>query len=175
MLISACAIRLDRVSPAGTDLSGVWILNESASQTVNLQAQGQQVISGGMAAGAGMAGSSAMGGSPAAMGNGQAGRAITPTIRATQMTIEQNNDSMGIEIPNELYRDIDWGKKEFFRETVNAGWQKNTLIVITESEQSTLTETYQINSNNNILTQTISIDNRRGTSEFVRIFDRKNP
>lgn len=181
LLISACSIKLDRISPDGTDLSGVWLLDESASQRVVLQAQGRQANTDGMSGGMG-GGGAGMGGNATTAGNGQTGQgggrggqATTPAMRAQQMTIEQNYDSMGVAYPNELYRDVDWGNKEFFREIVNAGWQENALIIISESEQMTLTETYQLNPAGNVLTQTISIESRGGANEFVRVFNKKVP
>ncbi len=169
--ISACATRLDQVSPANTDLSGTWLLDKNASQTVGIPS----IRSFGNASGMGGAGGAGGMGGGEREGNAvptfSGGISLTPAMKAVEMTIEQNHDSMGIAYPNEIYRDIDWGKKEFFRETVSAGWQEDLLIVKSTSDEMTLTETYQLNSSKNIISLTLLIKNQRGTNEFVRVFN----
>ena len=168
IFLSACATRLDKQSPAGTDLSGHWVIDKEASQNVFVFAGRSNRQNGSM--GGGMGGQR----NSEDIETGQrraGGPALTPAMKTNEMTIEQNHDSMGVEYPGEMYRDVDWGKKDFFRETVTAGWQDNSLIVKTASDQMTITETYQLNSSQDVLTQTISIKGRNGTNEFIRVFD----
>ena len=179
LFITACATRLDTTSPIGTDFSGTWLLDENRSQTISIGTTGLR--NNGMGGnGGGMAGG--MGGSESSQGNSApqgairnfGGPRLTPAMKSVEMTIEQNHDSMGIAYPDELYRDVDWGKKDFFRETVTAGWQGSDLIVISANDDMTITETYQLNTTNDILSLTISIKDQRGTNEFVRVFKLQN-
>lgn len=174
--ITACATRLDTTSPLDTDFSGKWLLNQSASQTVSIGPSGQQNSgmggnSGGMGGGMGGAENAEGVAEQQPGGRNFGGPRLTPAMKSLEMTIEQNHDSMGIAYPDELYRDVDWGEKKFYRETVTAGWQGSSLIVKSSSDDMTITETYQLNSTKDILSLTISIKDQRGTNEFVRVFN----
>lgn len=176
ILIASCASRLNTVSPDSVDLSGVWLLDQAKSQTVILGGQFNNATSRAMAGtGMGSAGAVDSTSAPNPIGFG-GGPQLTRAMKATEMAIEQNHDSMGIDYPNEQYRDIDWGEKEFYRETVTAGWRDNTLIVKSVGRQMIVTETYQLNATRDVLTLTLLIKDQRGKNEFVRIFNlQKSP
>ena len=181
LTLTGCASKLATESPQSVNLSGLWVLNEQYSQDVVIQRQGNANRRGG-GRGEGGRGGSGEGrggegrGGPRNQGADQArGVTKTPAMTTKEMTITQNNDSMGIAYPKHRYRDIDWGKTEFWNSTVNAGWNNdNALIVETKSERSDITETYQLDSKGQILVLIIDINGSQRGGEFQRVFTRKS-
>ena len=47
-------------------------------------------------------------------------------VTATEMTIGQDPQSMGIEYPNQPYRDIKWGEQKRGLFTIDAGWEDSS-------------------------------------------------
>lgn len=185
LVLSACASRLALQPPESVNLSGTWVLNEELSQDVIVMPMrqsggfpgggggfpgGGQRPSGAPPGGAGGGG----GGRPPGGGRGGGGSVIpqkSPAMTATEMTIEQDENSMGFAYPNEMYRDVDWGEKEVRGAEVTAGWDDETLVIKTKRGRFTFTETYLLEPEGKVLTQTVALKTPRGSQEFVRIFE----
>jgi len=195
LLLSACASKLSTESPASVDLSGTWVLNETYSQEVVIQRQGGGERGGrGQGGGRGEGGRGPGGGRGGERGGERGGRdnsqggernrsadrgrergaKKTPAMTAKEITITQNTDSMGIAYPKNNYRDIDWGKTELWNSTVEAGWNKNNILIIeTEGERSSFTESYQLDPKSDILVLMIDTSPSQNGGEYRRVFTRK--
>jgi len=179
LTLSACASKLSTESPESVSLNGTWVLNEQYSQEVVIQRQGNRNRGarpegrrGGGRAGEGRG---ERNGSPSNRQTEQArGPEKTPAMTTKEMTITQNSDSMGIAYPKHRYRDIDWGKTEFWNSTVTAGWNNDdALIIETDTERSNITETYQLDSKGQVLVLIIDTNGNQRGGEFQRVFTRK--
>jgi len=158
IFLSACAKKLNNQSPESVDLSGTWVLNDDYSQEVVRDRNG----------------GGERNGPPEDIADRGRRAKKTPVMTAEEITITQNNDSMGIAYPKNQYRDIDWGKTKFWNKTVDAGWNsKNALIVETKSEHSNFIETYQLNSEGQVLVVTIDTNGNERGGEYLRVFTRK--
>ena len=133
LFLSACASKLSQSSPETVDLSGTWELNPTYSQDVVLQsprdAKGGKGSRGrgGEGGGRGNRGGGGKGGDRGRPPEGDNSERRsrpekTNAMKATLMTITQNNDSMGIAYKNQDYRDVEWGKTEQWNATTTAGW-----------------------------------------------------
>ena len=99
---------------------------------------------------------------------------LLPMITATEMTIGQDPQSMGIEYPNQPYRDIKWGEQKRGLFTIDAGWEEQRLIIVTKSEPMTVHEVYSLSDAGNTLTLEIDLSSKRiGDRHVTRVFTRK--
>lgn len=153
-LLTACAT-LKYESPEEVDLSGSWVLDPAHSQEVVFSNNSRAKKPKGGGEGKGRRGG---GGGTAKRGprdddersSNQDGERSKPKGKpeaaiATEMTIQQASDSMGIMYKSGHYRDVEWGKTEQRKQTTTAGWQEDSLVIKTEGGRSTMTETYSFN------------------------------
>lgn len=180
VLLSACASRLAVESPSNVDISGTWLLDPSYSQEVYFAQNNRKQGRGGKGGGGKGGGK---GGPPGGSGGqrnsdsasrnneGQREQKKTPAMTATQMTIIQNIDSMGVAYPDANYRDVDWGKTKYWNSTVDAGWdKKQSLVIETKDKRSDIKETYYLDDSGQILILTIDVNGSEQGGEFIRVF-----
>jgi len=83
---------------------------------------------------------------------------------------------MGIDYPNQPYRDVKWGRQQRGPFVVEAGWDDdNRLIVRTSSRAMRVKEVYSLSSDGDTLTLDIELSGRAvPTTQVVRTFARQN-
>ena len=182
-LLTSCASKLAFVPPEKIDLSGTWLLDQNLSEDVIVilprpHAGARSRKSGQSGSGKPSGGGRhSAGGRPTSSGSNTS---ASPRFRkpvwmtATQMTIEQVSDSMGIAYPDALYRDVDWGKSEKKGKKILAGWAANSLIVISQHKQIKLKESYTLDSEAKVLTLEIKVSGNKGKDTFTRVFRKKD-
>jgi len=177
--IGACATRLDYNSPKSEDLSGQWVLNAEQSQEIILRpAKHASVSSKGERRGERSRGGRPQG-AKTSQTKGQkalvADLRIRPTkpdsMTATEMAIEQVQDSMGIRYASDKYRDVDWGKKEYRGVTTVAGWEGDTLQINTKGKRLSFSESYQLNKTGDVL----SIFFKVSGEQYRRVYTKQIP
>jgi hypothetical protein len=160
--LAACG-HLEPKSPAGVDLSGTWQLDRSRSDTPPPPPRPHD--------------DDESHGSPSGEGpprfHGPA--PLLPMVAANRMTIAQDRDSMGIDYPNQPYRDVKWGEQKRSLYVVDAGWDHDRLIIETKSQPMKIRETYSLSADGDTLTLLIDISERRGDHHITRVFTRTAP
>jgi hypothetical protein len=162
---SACS-HLATVAPNDADLSGTWVLDARRSDSPPPMGHRRSEVDEGE-------------GRPSAGGGQSPARYGGPTplltmVTATQMTIDQDSQSMGIAYPNEPYRDIKWGEQKRGLFTIEAGWEAQQLIILTKSQPMTVREAYSLSDAGNTLTIVIDLSSKRmGDRHLTRVFTRK--
>ena len=159
--LAAACTNLETASPAGVDLSGVWQLDQQHSDVPPPppRPHDSDEPHQGMAGGEGP---------PRFHGPAPP----LPMIAARRMTIAQDRDSMGIDYPNQPYRDVKWGEQKRSLYVVDAGWDHDRLIIETKSQPMTVRETYSLSPDRNTLTLLIEINEKRGDRRLTRVFNR---
>jgi hypothetical protein len=189
LLLGACAgASLSHAPPPGFDLSGTWLLNPAYSDAAPVPAPpgggGRRLLrGGGMAPGSwpdagpstGLPGGGGRGGEHMGGPGGPASmRMGAGLLRAERLTIEQDATSMGIRIPGEVLRDVDWGTHEIGALKVDARWDRDgTLVVHSKRSGEELQERYRLSEDHRHLT--LEIERSGGPHEpkrIVRYFDR---
>ncbi len=128
MLAGCAGVDLATVNPPGVNLSGTWLVDFSASDPLpNLQpgsrSTDRKPVSPGREA--------------MRMLNGSGLAFIAHdfhVVKADKIIIEQNPDSMGIRYQPGVYRDVSWGEKQRGLWDVHAGWEDNTLVIISTAK-----------------------------------------
>lgn len=169
LAMSGCS-HLVTESPPGVDLSGTWVLDARRSDSPpplgrrqsEAEEEDDRATSYG---GAGQAQAPPRFGGP---------MPLLPMVTATEMTIGQDRQSMGIEYPNQPYRDIKWGeqKRSLFR--IESGWEEGRLVIETTSQPMTVREVYSLSDSADTLTLQIDLHSKRiGDRHITRVFTRK--
>ena len=128
MLVGCAGVELATVNPSGINLSGTYLVDFSASDPLpDLQpgsrSSSRKPVSPGREA--------------MRMLNGSGLAFIAQdfhVIKADKISIEQNRDSMGIRYEPGVYRDVSWGEKQRGLWAVYAGWQDETLVIISTAK-----------------------------------------
>lgn len=90
------------------------------------------------------------------------------------MSIEQNDDSMGIEFDRGAYRDVSWGVRERGLWTVTAGWDDaGELIVRSRASDARAIERYLLSNSGETLTVLVRIDAGEQTVDVQRVYTRR--
>jgi len=182
-LLTSCASKLAFISPEKIDLSGTWLLDQKLSEDVIVILSRPNAGTKSRKSGQSGSGKPSGGGKHSAGNRSTSGGSNTsasPRFRkpvwmtATQMTIEQVSDSMGIAYLNTLYRDVDWGNSEKKGKKILAGWADNRLIVISQHKRIKLKETYTLDSTARVLTLEIKVSGNKGKDTFTRVFRKKD-
>ncbi len=161
---SACS-NLATTAPEETDLSGKWVLDAHRSDSPPPMRHRPEADddSGRPSAGSGQ--------SPARFGGPTP---LLTMVTATEMTIDQDAQSMGVAYPNEPYRDIKWGEQKRGLFVIDAGWEAQQLIIVTKSQPMTVREAYSLSDAGNTLTLVIDLSTKRmGDRHLTRVFTRK--
>jgi hypothetical protein len=161
-VLSACS-HLETVSPAGVDLSGTWLLDQRHSDTPPPPPRPHE------------SDESHAGTNGEAPPRFHGPAPLLPMIAATRMTITQDRNSMGVDYPNQPYRDVKWGEQKRSLYVVDAGWDKDRLIIETKSQPMTARETYSLSDDRNTLTLLIDLTDRHGDRHITRVFTRAPP
>jgi len=165
-------------SPEGVDLTGTWQLDPAHSDTGALRehhrrsdvderqmpGQAEQPASpGGLTA------------EPNHGSRGHVPPPRLPMLTATEMTIAQDATSMGIAYPNQPYRDLKWGKQKHDLYAVQAGWDKDQLVVETSSAPLHVKETYTLSNDGRTLTLQVELNGKGfDSAHIVRVFTRRS-
>ena len=174
-IMTACAT-LKYESPEQVDLSGSWVLDPDHSQEVVFASNNRaNKPRGGGGEGKGRRG----GGGREKQGqdkrssneDGETAQRSKPKGKpeaaiATEMTIQQASDSMGIMYKSGYYRDIEWGKTEQRRQKTTAGWDDDSLVIKTEGGRRKITETYSFNEAGDRLIVLFEVDGNK----YYRIY-----
>jgi len=165
LAVSACS-HVETRSPAGVDLSGTWELDPRHSDSpppLGRRSRSQMEDADGTG--------TTPGGAPPRYGGPLP---LLTMVTATEMVIAQDALSMGIEYPNQPYRDVKWGTQKRGLYTIDAGWEKEQLLVETKSKPMNIKETYSLNPSGNTLTLKIDLNGERMEDRHVtRVFTRK--
>jgi hypothetical protein len=162
--LAGCS-HLAAVSPAGVDLSGSWQLDRSRSDAPPPPPRPHDDEES----------HGSMGGSPEGPPRFHGPAPLMPMVAATRMTIVQDRDSMGIDYPNQQYRDVKWGEQKRSLYVVDAGWDHDRLIIETKSQPMTIRETYSLSPDRDTLTLVIDLTEKRGDRHVTRTFTRVAP
>ncbi|MFT6432334.1 MAG: hypothetical protein ACJAVI_000369 [Candidatus Azotimanducaceae bacterium] len=175
--------------PPNYSLTGDWQLNNALSDSPNLAAigkgSGQRKRSTrgqggghgggekGRGQGRGQRGGSNGGGPP----SGIAGRSNQAPVSiqvliANEMSIEQNDESMGIEYNGSNYRDVSWGERKRGQLNIETGWKENNLVIKTEGGPLPIEETYILSEDGSRLTVIIELEGGKDDKTFTRVFDK---
>lgn len=192
-MLAGCS-SLSTEPPPSYNLTGDWQLNNALSDSPNLAALGKG--SGPRKRGAQRQGSGQGGGEKGrgqgrgqrSGGNGGGGTGGGPTsgsprggsqapvsvqvLIATEMSIEQNFESMGVEYNGSHYRDISWGERKRGQLTIETGWQDNNLVIKTEGSRLPIEETYILSEDGSRLTVVIELDGGKDGKTFTRVFEK---
>jgi hypothetical protein len=167
LALSACS-DLGRVAPPGADLSGTWVLDARRSDSpppMGHRASEADAIDDRSASYGG-------GREPPRFGGPAP---LLPMLTATEMTIGQDPQSMGIAYPNQPYRDIKWGEQERGLFKIDAGWDADRLIIVTKSQPMTVREVYSLSDAGNTLTLDIDLSGKHIRDRHVtRVFTRRS-
>lgn len=91
------------------------------------------------------------------------------------MTIEQNQDSMGIDYDRGRYRDVSWGERERGLWTVNTGWSDTgDLISRWRAADAKAQETYQLSADGRRLTVLLQVETGSDTLNLRRVYSKMN-
>lgn len=83
-------------------------------------------------------------------------------LEAKRMVIEAGDDSMGVQHQPGVYRDVSWGQRERGIWRVQAGWDENTLVVVSQTRGIKVVERYQLENQNRLM---VSLDIRADGNE----------
>jgi hypothetical protein len=146
LLVGGCgSVPLSDSAPAGFDLGGHWVL-----------ADGQRPLGTSRAA-AGM--------------NGGFMTQDFPLLAATEMRIEQDARSMGIEYARGSYRDVSWGERRRGVWEVRAGWHEGALHIYSDAPDISAAEIWRLSEDGQRLDISISVRGPRDR-DFQRVFRR---
>jgi hypothetical protein len=175
--------------PPNYNLTGDWQLNNALSDSPNLAAmgkgsgqrkrgaRGQGSGQGGNEKGRGQGRGQRGGGNGGGPPSGSTGRGSqTPVsiqvLIANEMSIEQNDESMGIEYSGSNYRDVSWGERKRGQLTIETGWKENNLVIKTEGSRLPIEETYILSEDGSRLTVVIELDGGKKGMTFTRVFEK---
>ena len=162
--LAACN-HLETRSPISVDLSGTWELDARHSDSpppLGRRVRSEVDESNG---------SDTSGGGPPHFGGPMP---LLPMVSANEMTIAQDSLSMGIDYPNQPYRDVKWGTQKRGLYTVDAGWDAQHLIIETKSKPLDVREIYSLSASGETLTLQIDLNGERMEGRHVtRVFNRR--
>ena len=168
--LAACSSgpQLSTVNPAGLDFSGTWLIDFSESNTVADLGDPRRP---GTRPGQRMTRKDAV-----RIATGSDLEYISndfQVLRADKLDIELSKDSMGVRYHPGVYRDISWGERQRGLWEVNAGWEDNRLVIISEAgRRLRVVETMSRSGPNQLIVHVaIKIDD--GEREVVRVFNRR--
>ena len=166
LLLGGCGgIDLDPNAPSGYEISGVWLLDEDASDAVpdlrRLPAR--------------RARSSRSRALDIALGSPLTFIAHDfQILGAERLDIEQNRDSMGVRYHPGVYRDISWGNRQRGLWDVDAGWLEGDLMVRSSAKGLLVMETFVAEAQDRLLVQVyIEVDDVEPVT-YARRFNRLN-
>ncbi|NNC99534.1 MAG: hypothetical protein HKN85_05085 [Gammaproteobacteria bacterium] len=182
LLIVGCVNNLKYTAPLNTDLSGVWLIDQAASEDVIIfpprqktnSARNGNDDSGPPANRSGKNAVQRAGTPPQSRANRPSRFDKPPVMTATQMTIEQDDLSMGIAYPGKVYRDVDWGKTDRLGVQVTAGWANNSLIIHVDDGIMDYLETYSLDPSGKLLRIELQVNGKGGKQKYTRVFTRKS-
>lgn len=96
-----------------------------------------------------------------------------PVMAARRMTIEQNQDSMGIDYDRGRYRDVSWGERERGLWTVVTGWNEmGDLVSRWRASDATAQETYQLSTDGRQLTVLLAVKTGTDKLDLRRVYSK---
>ena len=166
--IGCTGINLDTVNPVGVNLSGQWLVDFSDSDVVpdlrnRPQGKPSRRVQGSVNREA------------LRVADGSALAFIAhdfQVLRADKLTIEQNRDSMGLDYQPGVYRDVTWGERQRGLWEVQAGWEEQQLVIISNARNMRVEERLQM-VGSDLLEVQVYIDAGGEQLEFLRVFNRQ--
>lgn len=155
---------LGGTTPAGVDLSGIWLLDQSRSdeppdrKTAMQEAKANEI-------------------------DGKRNNALSsmlfaaqdfPVISAERLVIEQDADSIGISYGEGLHRDLIWGLQTRAEWRIDAGWDSAHLVVKSLVSHTSATERYQVQSDGSELVVEVTIRSASSREHFKRTYVRQD-
>lgn len=154
---------LDVRVPPGFDLSGEWVLDETASDApLDLDAirlrEDRNVVRGRQT-------------------DAAASAAFVvqdfPVLSAKRLRIEQSVDSVGIRYDDAIYRDVSWGLRERDFWQVRAGWEEGALVVRSSRGEVKGVERFTLSEAHSRLRVAVRVDTAAEDVYAVRFFRRR--
>ena len=153
---------LGGTTPAGIDLTGVWILDSARSDEPPDREKAMQKAK-------------------AEEIDGKRNNALSsmlfaaqdfPVISAERMVIEQDVDSIGISFGEGLHRDLIWGLQTRAEWRIDAGWDNSYLVVKSMVSHTSATERYQLRADGKELVVDVTIRSASSREHFKRTYTR---
>ena len=94
-----------------------------------------------------------------------------PLLATTEMHIEQDDTSMGIDYSRGTYRDVTWGERRRGVWKVRAGWHEGILHIYSDAPDISAAEIWRLSQDRQRLDISISVRGARNR-EFERVFVR---
>jgi len=169
LTLAGCGgINLSPTNPPGIDLSGVWLIDFTQSDTVpdfrdrrppkqfirretTVRSEARRI----------------------ARGSGLA--FIThdfEVLRADKLEIELNPESMGIHYHPGVYRDVSWGERQRGLWKVHAGWEERTLVILSKAKDLQVIERFDRTAPNTLQVQVL-VEADGDEEAFTRTFKRR--
>ena len=157
---------LSEVPPAGLDLSGEWVVDETASDPppdvdAIRRREDRRVARGRQT-------------DPTASGAFVA--QDFPVLAATRLVIEQDRESMGVYYfrgDDSNYLDFTWGERERDFWQVRTGWQEGDLVILSERGGVEGTERFSLEQAGQRLRVRVAVDTGGEKVRSERVFDRR--
>ena len=155
---------LSSVVPYGIDLSGVWILDESRSDSPPDNEAALQRLKA----------AEIEGKRSDSFGSIIYATQDFPVISAERLTIEQDNSSIGISYGDGQHRDLIWGLQNRAEWKVDAGWEQSRLVVKSLVSHTSGVERYQLGVDGEILVVEVSVRAGPDRRSFRRTYTRSH-
>ena len=94
-------------------------------------------------------------------------------LKAREMRIEQNRDSMGIRYDQRDYRDVSWGERRRGLWDVRAGWHEGRLLIVSDADDARARETLTLSDDGERLEVDVRIDSGGDDVQVSRVFQRQ--
>jgi len=185
VLLIGCS-SLSTEPPVNYNLTGHWKLNNALSDSPNLASLGRGAGrrnpgagnrsrgEGGRGQGRGPQGGGRTGGRQrGGVGTGTQIPVVVQVLAATEMNIEQNDDSMGVDYKSGIYRDVGWGERKRGQLVVTSGWKEDDLVIETKGGRSPIEEIYVLSDDGARLTVLVELDGGKNDMVFTRVFDKQ--
>ena len=97
-----------------------------------------------------------------------------PVVVSNEISIEQNEDSMGIQYEEAPYEDFKWGKQVRDGWRIEVGWDGQSLVVSKQRNSVQGSETFSLNDAGRTLHVRVRINSRDNKYTFVRVYTRQD-
>ncbi len=152
------------VVPPGIDLSGIWVLDKALSDAQPDRSKAQQR----------QKAAEIKGKSVNVLGSMFFAAQDFPVISADRISIEQDDESIGISYGDGQHRDLIWGLQKRASWKIDAGWERGRLIVQSMTSHTSGIERYQLRSDGEILLVEITIRTGGERKHLRRTFVRSH-
>ena len=169
LILGGCSgIDLSPINPSGIDFSGEWVIDFGDSDEVpdlrnHRPQQSRRSVNPSVRREA------------MRIGDGSGFAFIAQdfqVLRADKLQIEQGRGSMGIRYSPGVYRDVTWGERQRGLWEVNAGWEEDNLVIVSEANDLKVVERFLQADSGQLVVQ-VSIEADGEEMAFNRTFNRR--